>query len=48
MIRLVNIPPVLVLNCDREFHDNEMVGKEMVEKVYVAVVYVCISDSMFV
>ena len=42
MIRLANFPPVLVLNCDREFHDNEIVGKEMVEKVCDCIVCVAI------
>ncbi|XP_065890802.1 deoxycytidine kinase 2-like [Dysidea avara] len=32
-VAIPNAPPVLVLNCDQEFHDDEQVGKEMVEKV---------------
>lgn len=38
--RIPNCPPVLVLNCDREFHDDETVGKEMVDKVHSIVIFV--------
>ena len=33
---------MLVLNCDREFHDDEQVGKEMVEKVCIDFVHVAL------
>ena len=49
--RLPNFPPVLVLNCDREFHDDEVVGKEMVEKVCMQLECVgmyCNTPNMFV
>ena len=38
-----------MLNCDHEFHDDEVVGKEMVEKVHSSMhndVYMCIMSFL--